>query len=56
MNNKRRANLDFGDYDIAKIEAAHDLLLDNGYDLMSKTLSNLREITKRMYNQIEKTE
>ena len=56
MYNLKRANLDFGDYDIAKIEAAHDCLLELGVDLHSKTLSNLRDLTKRMYNSLRKTD
>ena len=54
MYNLSRASLDFGDYDIAKIEAAHDALLKTGVDLHSKTLCGLRDITQRMYRELEK--
>ena len=54
MYNLNRASLDFGDYDIAKIEAAHDVLLEMGIDLHSKTLCGLRDITQRMYRELEK--
>jgi hypothetical protein len=56
MYNLKRGNLDFGDYDIAKIEVAHDALLELGVDLHSKTLSNLRDLTKRMYKNLSKTD
>lgn len=46
--------LEFGDFDIAKIEAAHDLLLDGGCDFNHTTLKRLRELTNRMYNQLNR--
>ena len=49
---KKTGVLTFNDSDIAKIEAAHDLLLDNGFELKSYTLSNLRELTCRMYDEL----
>ena len=54
MYNLNRASLDFGDFDIAKIEAAHDILLEMGIDTHSKTLCGLRDITKRMYSELQK--
>ena len=51
---KKTGVLTFNDSDIAKIEAAHDLLLDNGFELKSYTLSNLRELAYRMYDQLNK--
>ena len=48
------ANLSFNDFDIAKIEAAHDLLLDNGLQLFSVVLVNLRNLTGRMYYELDK--
>ena len=48
------ANLTFNDFDIAKIEAAYDLLIDNGFELNSSTLGNLRNLTQRMYDELYK--
>ena len=43
------------DFDIATIEALHDLLLDNhGYSLDFITLKNARELTAKMYNAFKK--
>ena len=43
------------DFDIATIEALHDLLLDNhGYKLDHYTLTNARKLTKKMYKAFEK--
>ena len=49
MYNLSRASLDFGDYDIAKIEA-----LKEKFDSITKTLCGLRDITQRMYRELEK--
>jgi hypothetical protein len=47
--------LKFYDSDIATIEALHDCLLDlHGLSLDSKTLTRARELTLRMYNEIDK--
>lgn len=51
---KRFGTLIFYDSDIATIEALHDCLLDlHGLKLESRTLTRARELTKRMYNQIQ---
>jgi len=52
MYNLKKATLEFTDFDIAKIEAAHDLLIENGYDLDDYPLRNLRDLTLRMYIQL----
>jgi len=55
MYNLKKSELEFTDFDIAKIEAAHDLLIDRyGLDFHHITLKGLRELTSRMYNQLNK--
>ena len=55
MYNTKKAKLEFMDFDIAKIEAAHDILTDRyGMDFNNPTLKRLRELTSRMYKQLNK--
>lgn len=49
-SDKKTASVEITDFDIATIEALHDLLLDNhGYSLDFITLKNARELTAKMY-------
>ena len=51
---KRTAMCEITEFDIATIEALHDLLLDNcGYSLDFITLKNSRELTNKMYKAFE---
>lgn len=47
-HNDKSANLLINDFDIATIEALHDLLLDKGYSIDFKILKNARALTARM--------
>lgn len=49
---KKTAKVEITQYDIATIEALHDLLLDNGYNYDFITLKNARALTKKMYDTI----
>ena len=51
---KKTGVLTFNDSDIAKIEVAHDLLLDGNSGFNSFYLINLRELIKRMYDELNK--
>ena len=51
----RKALVKIIDFDIATIEALHDLLLNNGYDLNFVTLVNARKLTNKMYKAFETT-
>ena len=55
LTNIKKAKLEIQDSDIATIEALHDLLLDkHGYSLDFITLKKARELTKKMYNALNK--
>jgi len=55
MYNMKKAKLEFMDFDIAKIEAAHDMLYDRyGVSFNHEVLRRLRELTSRMYKQLNK--
>lgn len=49
MKKRRIALVEIDDFDIAKIEALHDLLLDDGYSRNHTALIRARELTKKMY-------
>ena len=50
MYDFKKGLLEFSDFEIADIEAAHDLLLEKGIDLNARVLVRLRRLTSRMYN------
>ena len=54
---EKKAMVEITDFDIATIEALHDLLLDEaGFDLNHKTLIYARQLTKKMYEAFDKKE
>lgn len=56
MGNINRVKVEvlIDDFDIATIEALHDLLLENGVDINQPALKNSRVLTSRMYAQLDK--
>ena len=47
---RRTVSVEITDFDIATIEALHDLLFDkHGYELNHTTLCNARKLTHKMY-------
>jgi len=50
------ATVEITDFDIATIEALHDLLLDkHNYELNHTTLTNARKLTHKMYEAFKST-
>lgn len=53
---RQKVLVEITDFDIATIEALHDLLLDNhGYTLDHITLTNARKLTTKMYEAFKST-